>query len=115
MQPFVKKIMCLLLISLIAACATTETNTTPVTSQNNWQTKSLCKYTSRKGVAELVSIQDFHYHFVFFPGNLTFSVDQKELDIAPIKGGEYKALIEELVQGGDECPKHTPQLISLPH
>ena len=110
------RITLIFLVSLIVSCTASNHKVhhkLPIQAKH--QAQILCKYTPRKGVAELISIQSPYYHFVFFPGNIRFSLTQSELNIAPIKGGEYKALIEELVQGDNACPKATPQLIDLPH
>lgn len=79
------------------------------------QSNILCKYSSLKGIAELIEIHENTYSFVFFPGNVEFSVNKNALNTKPIRGKEFRALYEELIDGNTSCLKSTPQLINLPH
>lgn len=79
------------------------------------QVAPLCKYSTRKGVAELIAFREQAYLFVFFPGNVEFLIEQSELPIQPNKGNEFKAIYEELIDGSGDCSKPTPQLVKLPH
>jgi hypothetical protein len=75
----------------------------------------LCKYSTQKGIAELISVSQEFYGFVFFPGNIEFAIKREHLPSKPSKGEEYRAIYEELVQGGDNCTETDPQIMNLPH
>ena len=70
----------------------------------------LCKYTERKGIAELLGSTPEGYHFIFFPGNIEFDIARslRHRDIK--KGSEFKASVKQLVQGPADCEKFSPRL-----
>lgn len=76
---------------------------------------TLCKYTTRKGIAELISIEKDTAKLLFYPGNIEFSMTQRDFNTTATKGQEFKAIYEELIQGSSHCPITPPQLVGLPH
>ncbi|KZY39558.1 MULTISPECIES: hypothetical protein [unclassified Oleiphilus] len=77
--------------------------------------EELCKYTSHKGISELISVKGAYLTFIFFPGNVEFRLEKEKFPLQKLIGSEFKAIYEELVQGHAKCHKPAPQIIGLPH
>lgn len=101
-----------------------DSHTVLISDNESRKSRPLCKYKETKGMSEVVSIDNNHYEFIFFPGDDQFVRSRKQLVIEfPTQeldqlqvGQEIRSIRQFLVSGHTDCSKVDISLVpSLPH